>query len=271
MTRIDWMEGLDIPTMESHPDAKVLFWVGCTGALNQRNARVTRSMARVLQKAGVDFAVLGNEETCNGDPARRLGNEYLFQMLATQNIETFKKYNVRKVVTTCPHCFNTLRNEYPQFGAELEVHHYSDFLDDLMKCGALPALASISGSEDGAPSDITYHDSCYLGRHNGIYDSPRKIAKAVPGLRLLEMEKRCERGFCCGAGGGRMWMEEDGQRVNHVRTEQFLDTDGGTVAVSCPFCLQMFDEGISAKGLEGQKQAKDLIEIIDEAVPDRTP
>ena len=270
MTRTDWMEGLDIPTMADNPDAEVLFWVGCTGALNERNAKVTRSMANVLKKAGVNFAVLGNEETCSGDPARRLGNEYLFQILASQNIETFNRYGIKKIVTTCPHCFNTMLNEYPQLGAEIEVHHYSDFIDGLIKENRMPAFATISGSEDGSPGKVTYHDSCYLGRHNGIYDSPRRVAESVPGLQVIEMERRCERAFCCGAGGGRMWQEEtEGKRVNHIRTEHFLDTPADTVAVSCPFCLQMFDEGISAKGLEGKKKAKDLIELVDEAMPER--
>jgi len=269
MTRTDWMEGLNIPTMATNPGAEVLFWVGCTGALNERNAKVTRAMASVLKKSDVNFAVLGNEETCTGDPARRLGNEYLFQILAEQNIETFNRYGIKKVVTTCPHCFNTLLNEYPQLGADLEVHHYSEFVERLINENKLPALATISGSEGGEPGKVTYHDSCYLGRHNDIYDSPRNIANSVPGLELVEMDRRCERGFCCGAGGGRMWMEEFGdKRVNHIRTEHFLETEGDTVAVSCPFCLQMFDEGISAKGLEDQKQAKDLIELIDESIPE---
>lgn len=263
-SRTDWMEGLDIPTLAEHPEAEVLFWVGCTGALVDRNASVTRAMARVLKKAGVDFAVLGDEETCTGDPARRLGNEYLFQTLAGQNIETFNRYGVKKVVTTCPHCFNTMRNEYPQLGAEFEVYHYSAFIERLIRDGKLAALTTIPA--DGTPTKVTYHDSCFLGRHNGIYDAPRKVASAVPGLELVEMDLRRERGFCCGAGGGRMWMEETGKRVNHIRTEHFLDTEGDTVAVSCPFCLQMFEEGISAKGLEGKKQAKDLIEIVDESL-----
>ncbi len=265
-SRTDWMEGLDVPTLAEKPDAAVLFWVGCTGALVDRNARVTRSMARLLKRAGVDFAVLGNEETCTGDPARRLGNEYLFQMLAGQNVETFRKYHVRTIVATCPHCFNTLRNEYPKLGVDLEVFHYTEFVERLIDDGRLKALATISSGEE--PSKVTYHDSCYLGRHNGIYDSPRKIAGAVADIELVEMERNRERGFCCGAGGGRLWMEETGTRVNHIRTDQFVETDGDTVAVSCPFCLQMFEEGISAKGLEGQKQARDLLEILEERLGD---
>ncbi|MEX2377586.1 MAG: (Fe-S)-binding protein, partial [Dehalococcoidia bacterium] len=330
LTRTSWMEGLDIPTLAEKPDAEVLFWVGCSGALVQRGIEVTRSMASVLKKAGVDFAVLGDEETCNGDPARRMGNEYLFQVMAQQNIETFARYNVKKVLTTCPHCFNTLKNEYPQLGGEYEVMHYTGFVEELIAAGRLsfrdandvalsganvvldspgalagrpnagqdasPVILSeakdlsshepgdnapddrsgedATGAEPGTqdkasmprPSKVTYHDSCYLGRHNGVYDSPRNVATSIPGMELLEMKRCKDRGFCCGAGGGRMWMEESGKRVNHIRTEQFLETDGDTVAVSCPFCLQMMEEGISAKGLTDSKKAKDLIELLDEAV-----
>jgi Fe-S oxidoreductase/nitrate reductase gamma subunit len=273
LTRTDWMKGLGVRTLAENPTAEVLFWVGCTGALVERNARVTRSMASLLKKAGVDFAVLGEEEACTGDPARRLGNEYLFATLARQNIETLRRYDVRRIVATCPHCFNTLRNEYQQFGGDFLVQHYSDFVSELIADGRLKVLATIDsgGAADGqgrvagAPGRVAYHDSCYLGRHNGIYDAPRQLAGSVPGLELAEMSKRRDRGFCCGAGGGRLWMEESGRRVNHIRTEHFLDTESKTVAVSCPFCLQMFEEGISAKGLEGTKQAKDLVEILDDA------
>lgn len=282
LTRTDWMKGLGVRTMDENPDAEVLFWVGCTGALVERNVRVTRAMASLLKKAGVDFAVLGDEEVCTGDPARRLGNEYLFATLAQQNVETLKRYGVRRVVATCPHCFNTLKNEYPQFGGEFRVQHYSEFVDELIAAGRLKVLATIPGNgassatagsrapsggggSNRGPATVAYHDSCYLGRHNGIYDSPRRIAEAVPGLQLAEMERRRDRGFCCGAGGGRLWMEESGRRVNHIRTEHFLETESDTVAVSCPFCLQMFEEGISAKGLGGSKQAKDILEILDES------
>ena len=262
LTRTDWLEGLDVPTLAEKPDAEVLFWVGCSGALVQRGVEVTRAMASVLKKAGVDFAVLGAEETCTGDPARRLGNEYLFQVLAGQNIDSFRRYGVRRVVATCPHCFNTLRNEYPQLGAELEVEHYTEFVARLIEEGKLQ-LSEAAPESTHAP--VSYHDSCYLGRHNGVYDSPRRIAQAVPGLDMREMSRRRERAFCCGAGGGRMWMEESGRRVNHMRTEQFFETGAETVAVSCPFCLQMFDEGISALGMGGKRRARDLIEIVDEA------
>ena len=289
LTRTSWMDGLGISTFAQKPDADVLFWVGCSGALVERSVRVTRSMATVLKRAGVDFAVLGDEETCTGDPARRLGNEYLWQVMAQQNIESFKKYKVRKVVTTCPHCFNTIKNEYPQIGLDgVEVLHYTQFVAGLIADGKLrpaavksplgigvsaaandvtsPSLQPSPAAREGAANGkVTYHDSCYLGRHNGVYDEPRKVAASIPGLKLAEMRRCRDRGFCCGAGGGRMWMEESGQRVSHLRTDQYLETDGDTVAVSCPFCLQMFEEGITAKGQSGSRQAKDLIEIVDEA------
>jgi Fe-S oxidoreductase len=259
-SRTDWAEGLDIKILADHPDADVLFWVGCTGALEQRSQAVARSMASVLKRAGVNFAILGAEETCSGDPARRMGNEYLYQMLAMQNIETMNGYNVKKVVTICPHCFNNIKNEYPHLGGEYEVLHYTEFVAELIEQGKIKPVATVESS-------MAYHDSCYLGRHNDVYDPPRQVANAIPGLKLVEMDRRRERGFCCGAGGGHMWIEENrGERVNHVRTDQFLETSADTIGVSCPYCLQMFEEGIGAKGLEGVKQAKDLLEILDESL-----
>jgi len=260
-SRTDWAEGLDVPTLADKPDAEFLFWVGCTGALEQRSQSVARSMVKVLQRAGVDFVILGDEETCSGDPARRMGNEYLFQILAQQNIETFTKYNIKKIVTICPHCFNTMRNEYPQFGGNYEVLHYSQLIDELIQQGKLKPVIAVN-------TTMAYHDSCFLGRHNGIYDQPRNIAKAIPGLTLVEMEPNCrERGFCCGAGGGHMWIEESqGTRINHTRTDHFLETKADTVGVSCPFCLQMMSEGIQAKGFDGEKQSKDILELLSESL-----
>ena len=257
LTRTSWMEGQDVPTIEENPDADVLLWVGCTGALVERNVQVTRAAASILRKAGVNYAVLGNSETCTGDPARRMGNEYLFQILAEQNIETLKAINPKTILTTCPHCFNTMKNEYPQFGGVFNVQHYSEFMAGLIEDGKLRALATVTAEK------TTYHDSCYLGRHNGIYDAPRRIAAAIPGLKVVEMARCKDRGFCCGAGGGRMWMEEDGTRINHMRTDQFLETDAESVSLSCPFCLQMMEEGISARGVGDTKTAKDLLEIMD--------
>ena len=259
-TRTDWAEGLDIKTMAEHPDAEVLFWVGCTPALEQRSQDVARAMASVLKRAGVDFAILGAEETCTGDPARRMGNEYLYQVLAQQNIETLNRYNVKKIVTICPHCFNTFKNEYPHLDGRYEVQHYSQFISGLIQEGRIKPVVTVEAT-------VAYHDSCYLGRHNGVYDEPRQIANAIPGVKLVEMELRRERGFCCGAGGGHMWIEESrGPRVNHLRTEQFLETEADTVGVSCPFCLQMFVEGIGSKELQDQKRARDLLEILDESL-----
>ncbi len=261
-TRTDWAEGLEVKTLAQFPEAEILFWVGCTAALEQRSQSVARAMAKILKRAGVEFAILGDDETCSGDPARRMGNEYLYQILAGQNIETFKRYDVKKIVTICPHCFNTIKNEYPHLGGEFEVMHYSEFVAQLIEQGRIKPVVRLE-------SAVAYHDSCYLGRHNGVYDAPRRIAQAIPGLRLVEMERRRERGFCCGAGGGHMWIEESrGRRVNHVRTEHFLDTEASTVAVSCPFCLQMFEEGIGSMELQGEKRAKDLLEILDESLGD---
>ncbi len=260
-SRTDWAEGLEVPTLAEKPDAEVLFWVGCTPALEQRSQGIARSMAKLLKAAGVDFAILGNEETCTGDPARRMGNEYLFQILAQQNIETMNGYNVKKVVTVCPHCFNTMKNEYPQFGGNYEVLHYSQFVDQLIGDGKIKPVKMMNVT-------MAYHDSCFLGRHNGVYDEPRNVAKAIPGLKLVEMGSHCrQRGFCCGAGGGHMWIEESqGTRVNHTRTEHFLETKAQTVGVSCPFCLQMMTEGIQAKGLDAEKDAKDVLEILAESL-----
>ena len=259
-TRTDWAEGLDVKTLADHPDAEVLFWVGCTPALEQRSQAVARSMASVLKRAGVDFAILGAEETCTGDPARRMGNEYLYQVMAKQNIETFERYGVKTIVTICPHCFNTIKNEYPHLGGDYEVLHYSEFVARLIDDGKIRPLVTLD-------TTVAYHDSCYLGRHNDIYDAPRRIANAIPGVSLVEMELRRERGFCCGAGGGHMWIEESrGRRVNHIRTDQFLETEADTVGVSCPFCLQMFVEGIGSNEAAGGKQAKDLLELLDESL-----
>ncbi len=260
-SRTDWAEGLDVKTLAEHPQAEVLFWVGCTAALEQRSQAVARSMVKVLVAAGVDFAILGEEERCTGDPARRMGNEYLYQTMAQQNIETLNGYNVKTIVTVCPHCFNTMKNEYPQFGGHYKVMHYSQFVDQLIQEGRLKPIRMVEAT-------VAYHDSCYLGRHNGVYDEPRRVARAIPGVKVVEIEPNCrERGTCCGAGGGHMWLEESGgTRINHLRTDQFLGTGADTVGVSCPFCLQMLTEGIQAKGEEGKKEAKDLLELLAESL-----
>jgi Fe-S oxidoreductase/nitrate reductase gamma subunit len=263
-TRTDWMEGTDAVTMADDPEHEVLLWVGCTSALNGRNQATARAMASVLKVAGVRYRVLGSEETCTGDPARRMGNEYLFQMQAEQNIETLNGYGIQKILTLCPHCFNTMKNEYPQFGGQFEVVHYTEFVAGLIRDGRIKPVGSVF-------TTMAYHDSCYIGRHNEIYDAPREIAESIPGLTLVEMPNGAhhQASFCCGAGGGQMWMEEEGTRVNHIRTDQFLETGADSVAVSCPFCLQMMEEGIGAKGEADNKSAKDVLELLAESLDAR--
>jgi len=262
LSRTDWMAGLDVPTMAEHPDAEILFWVGCTGALVERGVEVTRAMVSVLKKAGVDFAVLGDEETCTGDAARRLGNEYLFEMLARRNIETFRRYNINRILTTCPHCYNALRHEYRQLGGNYRVEHYAEFVERLLKGGRLTLPDAV------LPSTVSFHDPCYLGRHNGFYDAPRRVARAVPGLELREMKLSRDQSFCCGGGGGCTWIEESGTRISHVRSDHFRETGAETLATSCPFCLQMLEEGVSAGDTAGAPRVRDLIEIVAEAVSD---
>jgi Fe-S oxidoreductase/nitrate reductase gamma subunit len=263
-TRTSWTEGLDIPMIADNPDAEYLFWVGCTGALVDRNIQITKALAQVLQAAGVSFAILGEEETCTGDPARRLGNEYLFQILAQQNVETLNAYQVRKVVTHCPHCFNTLKNEYPQFGGHYEVMHHSQLLAHLIETGRIqPSQARME--------KITFHDACYLGRHNDVFAEPRQVLQSIPGVELQEMRWNQRKGLCCGAGGGHAWMEVNiGRRVNHIRTEQAQETGASVVATGCPFCMQMFEDGIRAKGAEDTMRAQDIAEIVAQALPPQT-
>ena len=258
--RMDWAKGLDVKTVEEKPDAEYVYFVGCAASYDEANRAVARDFVRLLQKAGVDFAVLGRNESCNGDPARRIGNEYLYQMQAQGNIEAMNAAGVKKVIATCPHCFNTIKNEFPQFGGRYEVIHHTQLLASLVKQGRLTPSKAIEGK-------FTYHDSCYLGRWNDIYDPPREVVEAIPGAELVEMERHRKRGFCCGAGGGRMWMEEKiGKRINHERVEQTLRTHAPRVATACPFCLTMFRDGISAKGAESQLQVKDLAQYLAESV-----
>lgn len=261
-TRTGWTAGLDIPTMADNPEAEYLFWVGCTGALVDRNIQVTKALAKILRAAGVSFAILGEEETCTGDPARRLGNEYLFQMLAQQNIETLKNYHVRKIVTQCPHCFNTLKNEYPQFGGTFEVMHHSQLIAQLLQEGRLTPAKALT-------EKVTFHDACYLGRHNDVFAEPRQVLQAIPGVQMQEMRWNRRQGLCCGAGGGHAFMEVNiGRRVNHIRTEQAIETGAAVVATGCPFCMQMFEDGVKAKGVEETMRVHDIAELIAQALPD---
>jgi Fe-S oxidoreductase len=260
-TRSSWTEGLDIPLITDHPEAEYLFWVGCTGALVDRNIQVTKALAKILKAAGVSFAILGEEETCTGDPARRLGNEYLFQLLAQQNVETLNGYHVRKIVTHCPHCFNTLKNEYPQFGGHFEVMHHSQLIAHLIATGRLQPAQTLGET-------VTFHDACYLGRHNDVFAEPRQTLAAIPGLEMREMRWNQRKGLCCGAGGGHAWMEVNiGRRVNHIRTEQAQETGASVVATGCPFCMQMFEDGIRAKGLEEGMRTHDIAELIAQSLP----
>jgi Fe-S oxidoreductase len=257
-TRTDWAEGLDIKTLAEDSDVDILLWVGCTGALEDRSKKVTQALAKILKQAGVKFGILGSEESCCGEPARRLGNEYVFQTQAEKNIELLKKYNVKKIVTACPHGYNTLKNEYPQFGGEFEVIHHTEFIADLLRQGKL-SLASGNGGL------VTYHDSCYLGRYNDIYEPPREVLGNISGVKLVEMERNRRNGFCCGGGGGRMWIEETGTRICNMRVEEAIKTKAQTIATACPFCLQMLEEGVRATEGETSVTVKDIAELVEAA------
>ncbi len=261
--RMDWAKGLDVPLIEDNPDPEYILWVGCAGAFDTRIIKQTRAMVKILNTAGVDFAVLGHQEACTGDPARRAGNEMLFQALAEQNVETLKSVNAKKVLTSCPHCLHTLKQDYPQFGGNFEIIHHTQLLDHLFKGGALK-------SDKSPVETLTYHDSCYLGRWNGEFDAPRNVLASVGapgGIKELERSKR--HGFCCGAGGGRMFMEEhDGERVNLNRTDEVIAAGVSAVAVACPFCNIMLTDGMKQRNMDEKIQVLDVAELVAASIPD---
>ncbi len=258
-SRADWCKGMDVPLMADKPDAELLWFVGCSGSFDDRGKKIAQAMARVLQKAGVNFAILGPEEACNGDVARRAGNEYIAQMLMMQNAEVLNQYKPKKILTGCPHCYNMIKNEYSQFDAGYPVVHHTELLLELFRQGRLKA-------SNNHLAELAYHDSCYLGRWNGIYQAPRDLLSSINGgAEPMEMPRSGSKGFCCGAGGARMFMEETiGKRINEERAEEIIATGAKTVAVACPFCTTMLRDGILEK--ESEVQVKDVVEIIDEAI-----
>ena len=263
-TRTDWAEGLEVKMLADDSDIDILYWVGCTAALEDRNMKVSAATARILKAAGISFGILGVEEGCCGDPARRMGDEYLFQTLCQKNIEIFKGYNVKKILTTCPHCYNTLKHEYPQFDGNFEVIHHSQFILDLIRDGKL-RLGTLDDNRV-----VTYHDSCYLGRYNDIYREPRDILKAIGVVNRVEMARSGLSSFCCGGGGGHMWMEEEpDKRVNVKRTEQVIEAKADLVTTACPYCLSMFEDGLKTKEVEETVKAMDLSELVLQALIDK--
>jgi len=258
--RGDWTSGLELKIMGQDSDVDILFWVGCTGALAERNVKTTLSLVKVLKAAGVNFGVLGEAENCCGDPARRAGYEFQFQIMAEQNIEVFKGYNIKEIITACPHCYNTFKNEYPYYGGDFKVVHYTQVLSNLIQQGRLKLTNELS-------SVLTYHDPCYLGRYNSEYSAPREILEAIPGTELREMERSHNRSFCCGGGGGHTWIEElPGTRINEIRLDDALQTGADTVVTACPYCLQMMEEAIEHKEIKNSLKAKDLVELVEDVM-----
>ena len=256
-TRADWAVGLDIKMMADDSNVDYLLWVGCAGSFDDRSKKVSKSLVGILQKAGISFAILGVEEKCTGDFARKVGNEMLFQMMAKENIETLNNYKVKKIITACPHCLNTLKHDYPQLGGNYEVIHHTEFIDQLVKAGKIKLKQSLAGA-------LTYHDPCYLGRYNNIYDEPRSILKSVSNGVFKELGRHGRESFCCGAGGGRMWMEETiGKRIYLERSEEIVRQKVSSVAVGCPFCLTMIEDGMKELGKEEQIKTLDIAEIVE--------
>ena len=259
--RENWMDGFDVPLMREKKNADVLYWAGCSGAYDSRGRDISQSVANIMNEAGVDYACLGNEETCTGDSARRIGNEYLFQTMAEQNKETFDQYDFKKIVTQCPHCFTTLKNDYAEMGIELDVVHHSQFIDELIKEKKIEPKPYID-------EDITFHDPCYLGRHNDEYDAPRNVLQSV--LKegsIKEMKQTRSESFCCGAGGGNMWYEiKTGDRINQNRVNQAVDTDAKTIAAACNFCNIMLEDGVKTTGNEENLKVVDIAEMVSKSL-----
>ena len=259
--RENWMDGLDVPLMREKKNTEVLYWAGCSGAYDSRGREISQSVAKILNEANVDYACLGNEETCTGDSARRIGNEYLFQTMAEQNKETFEQYNFKKIVTQCPHCFTTLKNDYAEMGIELDVVHHSQYIDELINEKKIVPKPYLD-------EDITFHDPCYLGRHNGEYDAPRKVLQSV--LKegsIKEMEQSKSDSFCCGAGGGNMWYEiKTGERINQHRVNQAVDTEAKTIAAACNFCNIMLEDGVKTTGNEENIRVVDIAEMVSKGL-----
>ena len=257
--RMAWAQGLEVPVMEANREVEYLYWVGCSASYDKRNQAIARAVVKILKAAGVSFGVMP-EERCHAEVGRRLGEEYLYQTVQQENLEAIKRYRFRKVITHCPHCFNTIKNEFPQFGGRYEVLHHSQVIDELIAAGRIKPTKPIDAS-------IAFHDSCYLGRYNGITEAPRNVAKAVPGLRLVELPRNRERGLCCGGGGGHMWMEVKAQkRVNLIRVEEALEAKVDMVGTGCPFCLAMIDLGRKVKGAEERLAVKDVSELVAESL-----
>ncbi|MAQ86993.1 MAG: [Fe-S]-binding protein [Candidatus Marinimicrobia bacterium] len=259
--RENWMEGFDVPLMREKKNADVLYWAGCSGAYDSRGRDISQSVANIMNEAGVDYACLGNEETCTGDSARRIGNEYLFQTMAEQNKETFDQYNFKKIVTQCPHCFTTLKNDYAEMGIELDVVHHSQFIDELINEKKIQPKPYID-------EDITFHDPCYLGRHNNEYDAPRNVLQSVlKEGKIKEMEQSKSESFCCGAGGGNMWYEiKTGDRINQNRVGQAVDTNAKTIAAACNFCNIMLEDGVKTTGNEENIKVIDIAEMVSKSL-----
>ena len=255
--RAEWAKDLGVKTMQEDSNCEILFWVGCAGSFDERYKKVSQAFAKLMQKANISFRILGSEEKCNGDTARRLGNEYLAQMMIIENIETLNRYNVKKIVTACPHCFHSLSNEYKQFGGNFEVMHHSQLIEEMID------KKMIELKTDNNKQKLTYHDSCYLGRYNDVYESPRNSLKNLSGIDYLEMKRNKSRGFCCGAGGGRMFLEdEEGGKINIERTKEAIETGAEKIASACPFCMTMLTDGVKYFEKSEQIEVKDIAELV---------